>query len=388
MKYFLRNRVKSLLSFPKQNGAVLLSVVVAMISVLAIIATGNGLADGIANQLKPASTKKISFLYSNKTGDSGNLTTDDVASLRSMKEVKSIKIVSDTNSADQKVMFNNAYQQATVANKNHFDNLKMVGKHRQLSNNDAADVWLNQGAAWIRPSQYKKLLGQKILIGDQEFNVTGVYQTSLLDGGDLPDVIVPSATFQQLGLKVPHDELDIHFQLNQGEKLPALEDKILHRLTNFSAAGSAGDFLVLDDTMLSGSMHKLVKHISTFIVFISSMSLIVSGLSILNNSYANIAMRSPEIALRRVLGASQKKIRNQFIAESILLLLTGVIIGGVGAKLVVTVLAMFKVKVSLGLFQICMVGLVPLCIGFIASVGPANIAGKKNITTLLRTEYS
>ncbi len=64
---------------------------------------------------------------------------------------------------------------------------------------------------------------------------------------------------------------------------------------------------MLDDTMLSSSMHKLVKHISTFIVFISSMSLIVSGLSILNNSYANIAMRSPEIALRRVLGASQKK---------------------------------------------------------------------------------
>lgn len=63
MKYFLRNRIKTLLAFPKQNGAVLISVIVAMISVLAIIATGNGMADGIANQLKPASTKKISFFY-------------------------------------------------------------------------------------------------------------------------------------------------------------------------------------------------------------------------------------------------------------------------------------------------------------------------------------
>lgn len=305
-----------------------------------------------------------------------------------MKEVRKVTISSDTDSANQNIDFNNSQQQATVGNINRFNNLKMVGSHKKLTDNNSSNVWINRGASWIRPSEYKGLLGKKVLIGDQEFNVAGVYQTSLLDGGDLPDVILPATTFHQLGLKVPHDELDIHFQLNKGEKLPTLEDKILHRLTNFSAAGGAGDFLVLDDTMLSSSMHKLVKHISTFIVFISSISLIVSGLSILNNSYANIAMRSPEIALRRVLGASQKKIRNQFIAESILLLLTGVIIGGVGAKLVVTVLAMFKVKVSLDLFQICMVGLVPLCIGFIASVGPANIAGKKNITTLLRTEYS
>ena len=140
--------------------------------------------------------------------------------------------------------------------------------------------------------------------------------------------------------------------------------------------------------MLSDSMHKLVKNISTFVVAISSMSLVVSGLSILNNSYANIAMRSPEIALRRVLGASKKDIRNQFLGESFMLLLCGVIIGAVITELVIFILGLFKVKTALSFIQIILVGAIPLLIGMLASVGPANFAGSKNITDLLRTDYS
>lgn len=381
MQTYLKNRYKTLIAFPKQNGAVLISVVTAMISVLMILAVGNGMANGIANQLKPTTTGKLEIVYAGEQ----SLHSSDAAFLENMKGIQKVTVGSTSKMGDGEAIFNHREMQVSLASTTSFPKIKMIGQHQKV---DAKSVWLNKQAAWLLPLERDQLRGQTITIEGKQYQINGLYQTNLLDGGNLPDVLMSKAAFQNLGITVPNNKLIIKFKLPQGISLKGFETKILSALALRSPAAQKGQFAILDNSMLSDSMHKLVKNISTFVVAISSMSLVVSGLSILNNSYANIAMRSPEIALRRVLGASKKDIRNQFLGESFMLLLCGVIIGAVITELVIFILGLFKVKTALSFIQIILVGAIPLLIGMLASVGPANFAGSKNITDLLRTDYS
>lgn len=383
MKAYLLSRIRTLISFPKQNGAVLISVIASMVSVLMIMAVGNGMANSIANQLKPSVNHKLEIMY--VSDNNYKLSSEDIDIIKNVNGVKNVSLVSSTNSTSITSIFGNRKINITLSSKDKFKHLKMVGNSKELTDNR---VWINRDANWLQPNEKRNLLNKSIFIENKQYKITGIYETNLLDGGNLPDIIINTNEFRNMGFKLDNDELKVDFSLPRNETIVKFETNLLNKLSQQTAAGQMGNFTVEDETLLSSSMHKLVKRISTFIVFISSMSLIVSGLSILNNSYANIAIRSPEIALRRVLGASRSSIRNQFLVESMILLLFGIFVGTILTEIIIFILGMFNVKTSLSILQILIVGFIPLTIGMLSSVGPANLAASKNISELLRTEYN
>ena len=73
-------------------------------------------------------------------------------------------------------------------------------------------------------------------------------------------------------------------------------------------------------------------------VFISSISLIVGGIVIMNIMLVSVVERTREIGVRRALGATRGAIRRQFLSEAILLSLgggmAGVLLGGIIARIV------------------------------------------------------
>ncbi|MCW0154666.1 ABC transporter permease [Lactiplantibacillus plantarum] len=376
------SRIKDIRSYPKQNGAVLIAVIISMISVLMIIAAGNGLANNIANQLKPLSSNKLAFVFEGHRASS--LHYSDLTFLNDFPEVKKYNLSSDENTASVQVLLDGTEQVATIGTHHNFSSMKLLkGNISSINKNNS--VLINNSASWIRPSQTSKLLNKKIYINSIAYIVSGTYTTNLLDGGNLPDLIISENNFNQLGLTVPNDKLTINFKLKQNESLQKLEDKVLNKYTELHA--NDGTLMVLDDTSLSKSMHSLVNKISTLIVFVASISLIISGFSISSNMYANIAIRSSEIGLRRTLGATQRDIRNQFISEALLLLLFGVLIGDSISQLIILFLKLLNIETYISLSEMFLVGLIPISIGFISSLSPATIAAKKNISELLRSEY-
>jgi putative ABC transport system permease protein len=68
------------------------------------------------------------------------------------------------------------------------------------------------------------------------------------------------------------------------------------------------------------------------LVGIASISLIVGGIGIMNMMLVSVTERTSEIGLRKALGATPGKIRQQFLFESVLLSLlggfVGVVVGG------------------------------------------------------------
>ncbi|HLP86324.1 MAG TPA: ABC transporter permease [Candidatus Paceibacterota bacterium] len=113
-----------------------------------------------------------------------------------------------------------------------------------------------------------------------------------------------------------------------------------HRIKNVTD----DDFSVRD---LADALKILTNITSTMSVFLSLMaaiSLVVGGIGIMNIMLVTVTERTREIGLRKAIGATPKNIRNQFLIESIVLTVSGGIVGivlGVIISYLIAVVARF-----------------------------------------------
>ena len=82
---------------------------------------------------------------------------------------------------------------------------------------------------------------------------------------------------------------------------------------------------------------------------VAGISLLVGGIGIMNIMYVSVTERTREIGLRMSIGAKGIDILAQFLIESILISVTGGLIGvvlGVGSALVVNIVAHFPIYIQ------------------------------------------
>ena len=82
---------------------------------------------------------------------------------------------------------------------------------------------------------------------------------------------------------------------------------------------------------------------------VAGISLVVGGIGIMNIMYVSVTERTREIGLRMSIGAKGRDILAQFLIESVLISVTGGLIGvvfGVGASLAVNAIAHFPIFIQ------------------------------------------
>lgn len=88
---------------------------------------------------------------------------------------------------------------------------------------------------------------------------------------------------------------------------------------------------------------------TTLLAAVAGISLLVGGIGIMNIMYVSVTERTREIGLRMSIGAKGMDILAQFLIESILISVTGGLIGvlfGVGAALIVNAVAHFPIYIQ------------------------------------------
>lgn len=173
-------------------------------------------------------------------------------------------------------------------------------------------------------------LGREIKVSGRTFRVVGLLtkQGSVLGQNQDKRVFIPISTFRKMyGAR---SDLAIFVRpLGGVPEIQRTEDEVrlilrARRHTPFRAADPFG-------VVTAESLQQLWKQISSgafaLMVFISGISLLVGGIVIMNIMLVSVVERTREIGIRRAVGARQKDIRNQFLTESVLLSLTGGIVG-------------------------------------------------------------
>jgi putative ABC transport system permease protein len=152
-----------------------------------------------------------------------------------------------------------------------------------------------------------------------------------------------------------------------------------HRATSVYKAQTLSDIL--------STMAKIATMLTIVLVLASTITLIVSGVGIMNSMLANVQSRIKEIGIRKALGATSREIRLQFLTESVFLSLSGGMIGtliGLALPLSVRVFTDFSIPVSPWSAVIALA--TSVIVGVIFGTLPANRAAELHPVETLKWE--
>ena len=113
--------------------------------------------------------------------------------------------------------------------------------------------------------------------------------------------------------------------------------------------GDDDDFSIRSQEELSSMMNSTTSMLTTLLACIAGISLIVGGIGIMNIMYVSVTERTREIGLRMSVGARGVDILSQFLIESILISITGGLIGvliGVGASYAVKTFVHWPISIE------------------------------------------
>ncbi len=167
-------------------------------------------------------------------------------------------------------------------------------------------------------------------------------------------------------------------QLNQSASL--IKKMLLRRHSELY------DFEVSIPELLLKQQQKTKKIFNVVLGVIAGISLIVGGIGIMNIMLASVLERIREIGVRQAIGAKQKDIIAQFLAESTLISLTGGIIGIIlGVILSRIITAMFDIKTIVSVFSIVIAFGVSVLVGVTFGYLPAKRAAENDPVVSLRS---
>jgi len=132
---------------------------------------------------------------------------------------------------------------------------------------------------------------------------------------------------------------------------------------------------------------KIADALTLILMLVAFVTLLVSGIGIMNIMLATVTSRIREIGIRKAIGATNRAIRFQFLAEAILISLSGGLVGivtGLAIPYSVRFLTDYRIPIS-GLSAIIAI-LVSSIVGIIFGTIPANRASQLDPVESLRYE--
>jgi putative ABC transport system permease protein len=238
-------------------------------------------------------------------------------------------------------------------------------------------------------------VGKKIKIGDQSFEVIGVFKErgSTAFSNQDTAIFMPLFTAQKIMLGVDYLNF-VRLKADSEENIDRAKADVIATLRDQHDIKKAGDedFSVRDQKTGLEAITKVTGAIKYFLTAIAAISLIVGGVGIMNTMLISVNQRIQEVGLRKAIGAKNSVIMLQFLMESAVITLIGGIIGIIGGILVSLAAALIIQKLGyhwpfvVTLSSVVLAVLISGLIGIFFGIYPARKAARLNVVEALRYE--
>jgi putative ABC transport system permease protein len=170
-------------------------------------------------------------------------------------------------------------------------------------------------------------VGQQFEISGIPFTIIGVFRESVEDFGqtEIADqtILIPvsvAAYFQNT-----ENVKQIYFSMRSMEEVPAASKEIVRIVKARHRPNSV--YKTQDLREVLNMARKIANIITAVLVLVAAVTLAVGGVGIMNIMLATVRSRIREIGIRKALGATRREIKLQFLAEAVIISLSGGVVG-------------------------------------------------------------
>ncbi len=328
-----------------RSGLTVLGIVIGISSVIALVSIGQGATSSIQSSIQSLGSNLLiitpgaqrspgGFGLSGGRGGGRTLTLDDT---KAVSAVPNVKTSASEVSSRYQVTAAGTNTNTTVSgvSSSYFD-IRNVQIAEGSLITDEESLSLSKVAV-LGPTTRDDLfgidteaIGQHIRIRGIEFKIIGV--TSPKGGSGFANqddiVYIPTITAQRF-LSGNSYVTTIDVQASDAESMKDIQNNLTQLLLtrhHLSDAAQA-DFSVLNQADILASASSITATLTYLLGAIAGISLLVGGIGIMNMMLTTVTERTREIGLRKAIGARKRDIRQQFLAEAIVLTLTGGALG-------------------------------------------------------------
>jgi putative ABC transport system permease protein len=174
------------------------------------------------------------------------------------------------------------------------------------------------------------VLGEKVTIKGERYRIIGVLESRGSAGFFDLDTMVytPIQTLQKRILGVDYIQfVSVRMQNRNLEKETSGDITALLRNRHDIDNPDKDDFGVTSTEEAKATLDTVLSALTGLLLGLTTISLIVGGVGVMNVLYVAVAERTSEIGLRKAVGATGEMVLLQFLAEALLVTLLGGIIG-------------------------------------------------------------
>jgi putative ABC transport system permease protein len=229
-------------------------------------------------------------------------------------------------------------------------------------------------------------VGREITIDRYKAQVIGVFRKEgkggISDNGMDEVVLVPLDFSRQfVNFRNPFLNSDIMIRGKEGVSVQQLSDEVtmILRAARRIAPGEENNFSINQASQITSTLEPVFRGINIAGWIIGGFSILVGGFGIANIMFVSVRERTSIIGIQMALGAKRRWILQQFLTESVLLSVTGGILG----LLIVFIGTLFvNYFFTLGMYltagNIILAVVISATIGIIAGFAPASAASRMN----------
>jgi putative ABC transport system permease protein len=333
----VRNKMRAALT--------MLGIIIGVAAVIAMVSIGQGASASVQAQIESIGTNLL-FVSAGAqnvggvrsgTGDTGTntLTVDDLDAIK--REVPSVSMVTPNVNARSQLVAGNMNWNTSVTGVS--EQYPEIRKWPVASGSFFTDADVRTAARVIVIGQTlgdnlfpgTDPIGQDIRVLNLPFRIVGVMARKGQDpqGRDQDDVaFAPYTTVQKKILGRDRVQIAFVSAISQDATYTAQSQITdLLRQRHKLAANDPDDFTVRNMTDVAEAANETSKTMTILLACIAGVSLLVGGIGIMNIMLVSVTERTREIGIRMAIGARSSAVRSQFLIESIVLSLTGGMVG-------------------------------------------------------------
>jgi putative ABC transport system permease protein len=232
-------------------------------------------------------------------------------------------------------------------------------------------------------------LGKDIKVGNNYFRIIGVAEKKGSFLGESQDdfVMIPITAFEKLYARQFFLQIFVKARDYMSMQDAMDESRVILRARRNVAYDKPDDFSILTSEGVMDFFRQFTQLAFLVMGGISSISLVVGGIVIMNIMLVSVTERTREIGIRKALGARRRNILWQFLVEAVTLALVGGCMGILMGALIAQLISHFSpLPAAVEAWSVGLALLVSSSVGIFFGIFPAMKAARLNPIEALRYE--